>query len=109
MNDEQVTPSYSHLAPSQSTSGLLPTPFAAAGVGLLVSSVLPGGLTGGEGFLLGFVIGLALTVAIPLVSDLRLVNKVRCPNCGTEFHFTRQGELDGETRHPDLKGDKHVG
>jgi hypothetical protein len=42
----------------------LPLPLATAGIGLLASFSLPGGLTGGQGFVVGLVVGAgALAVA----------------------------------------------
>lgn len=65
----------------------LPLPFVTGGLGLLFAFSIPGGLTGGEGFL----VGLAIGVAAPFLRDWAAkVNAVRaadelcrCPKCGT--------------------------
>ena len=50
------------LLKSSSKPHLIPLPLAAGGVGLLLALASPGGLSGGEGFLLGFVVGIAIVV-----------------------------------------------
>lgn len=68
----------------------LPLPFATAGIGMIAAYILPGGLTGGEGFLLGFVGGLvALYFAARseelLKRNASALDTVHCPNCNTEL------------------------
>ena len=70
------------LPEERSDQFLLPTPFAAAGIGLLLGVALPGGVTGGEGFVLGLFIGIALSIAMPIISARTRPAVTRCPNCG---------------------------
>lgn len=70
------------LPDSHPVSHLLPTPFAAGGIGLILSISVPGGFTGGEGFAMGLLAGIALSLFAPAVTarSRRLVT--RCPECG---------------------------
>ncbi|MBW8327607.1 MAG: prepilin peptidase [Thiobacillus sp.] len=70
------------LPPSKADSTLLPTPFAAAGIGLITAIAFPGGLSGGQGFLLGLAIGLVLSVVLPVYSSAKEQQSSRCPKCG---------------------------
>jgi hypothetical protein len=46
---------------------LLPLPFATGAVGLLLGVAMPRGLSGGEGFLIGFIVGIAIMLVEVLV------------------------------------------
>lgn len=65
----------------------LPLPFVTGGFGLLLAFVLPGGLSGGEGFLAGFATGMVLLVLQQWVTKRQAsqasVALSRCPKCGT--------------------------
>lgn len=95
--------SYTSNAPSDRVK--LPLPLATAGIGLFLTYVLPGGLTGGQGFLYGLGIGLviillrALTAGSVVVkSDVVEVSQVTniesvsnpstCPHCGKKIQVT---------------------
>ena len=67
---------------SQPIEPLMPTPLVTAGIGLILSILFPGGLTGGQGFLVGLVIGLALSVLLPVLKSALNPPLERCPHCG---------------------------
>ncbi len=48
-----------HTATRPASNRRLPLPLATGGIGLIAAYSLPGGLTGGQGFLIGLVIGAA--------------------------------------------------
>jgi hypothetical protein len=77
------------LPESRSEQFLMPTPFAAAGIGLLIAFALPGGMTGGQGFLLGLFIGMVLSVLMPIIAARDRPATVRCPECGAMVDCTR--------------------
>ncbi len=60
----------------------MPFPFVAGGIGLLLAVLFPGGLTGGQGFLIGFIIGVSAPLVIGVVSiaakarDIRLTREI---------------------------------
>ena len=71
----------------------LPLPIAFAGVGLLVSVTLPGGLSGGQGFLVGLAIGVTATVIAVGFSQTRKPAAtarltVVCPHCTREIEVS---------------------
>lgn len=70
------------LAPGKPDSTLLPTPFVAAGIGLIAAMAFSGGLSGGQGFLIGLAIGLILSVVVPLLSSAKEQKFSKCPHCG---------------------------
>jgi len=55
---------------SDSTRTRLPLPVATGGIGLFIAAASPGGLSGGAGFLIGFIIGLLLPAFITVLSHL---------------------------------------
>lgn len=46
-----------HTPPHSASQHRLPLPLATGGIGLLMAYSLPGGLTGGHGFLIGLAVG----------------------------------------------------
>jgi hypothetical protein len=82
-------PSSATLPKERSYQYLLPTPFAAAGIGLLLAVAFPGGATGGEGFVLGLFIGIALSILMPIATARVRSMVTRCPNCGATVDCTR--------------------
>lgn len=53
---------------SDSTRTRLPLPVATGGIGLFIAAASPGGLSGGAGFLVGFIIGLLFPALITVLS-----------------------------------------
>ncbi len=47
----------------------LPFPVATGGIGLFIAAVSPGGLSGGAGFLIGFLVGLLFPALVAVVSE----------------------------------------
>lgn len=89
----------------------LPLPFVTGALGLLLAYVLPGGLGGGEGFLVGFAVG----VALPLLGRLATREEAtvaeqecRCPKCGARMtvHLTMRSPPIGN-KHVSERGELH--
>jgi len=53
---------------SDSTQTRLPLPVATGGIGLFIAAASPGGLSGGAGFLVGFIVGLLFPALITVLS-----------------------------------------
>lgn len=69
---------------SEENGGYLPLPVACGGVGLILAYAVPGGLTGGRGFLVGLAVGLVLTAIRVIVSFRSAESELRaihCPSC----------------------------
>ncbi|MGH9833463.1 MAG: hypothetical protein ACRD9Y_10630 [Blastocatellia bacterium] len=47
----------------------LPLPVATGGIGLFIAAVSPGGLSGGSGFLIGFLVGLLFPALVAVLSE----------------------------------------
>jgi hypothetical protein len=64
---------------------LMPRPIAFGALGLLLAWALPGGITGGAGFLIGAVLGLIITrLVIPIASERSArydIGVATCPYC----------------------------
>jgi len=66
-------------------------PFVAGALGLLIAYVLPGGLTGGQGFLVGFLGALGAILIAAYAQRVRraalssALADARCPSCGTRL------------------------
>jgi hypothetical protein len=67
----------------------LPLPVVTGAIGLFLAYVLPGGLSGGEGFLVGLGIGFGI---LTLAAHQAKVAQVphRCPECGHTFQTSSQ-------------------
>lgn len=67
----------------------VPLPFVTGGIGLFLCYTLKGGLTGWQGFLIGFAVGVIALFARALfysrTIDRSTANFGRCPNCGHEL------------------------
>lgn len=50
----------------KSVSPNIPTPLATAGIGLFLAAIIPGGLTGGQGFVIGLFAGFAISILVPV-------------------------------------------
>lgn len=82
---------------SMSESILLPTPFVTAGIGLVIAMVFPGGMTGGEGFLLGLLFGVGLVI-VRVFIQIRDGShaSVVCPQCSQVVKVEQKDELKRE-------------
>lgn len=109
MTTEQIAPSGSSRGEST-----IPVPLAFAGVGLIVALALPGGLSGGEGFLVGLIVG---TLVVLLAESLeqrhaaatRARTTTHCPNCGVGLRVSVVDSTDtSDTPEPRSTASKHV-
>ena len=103
--------------PSQPTSSdstadsSVPLPLALGGVGMLVAYALPGGLSGGAGFLIGLGIGFAILLAAFLNEVLwpppaRIT--VKCPKCGASLGVDC-GHVGSSVQTATVAGEDHHG
>src|SRR2546429_650503 len=76
----EPSPSNTNLSDSS-----IPVPIAFGGIGLLLSWAVPGGLSGGGGFVLGFVLGCVLLLIRAAVQPRgernSLSSECYCPRC----------------------------
>ncbi|MGH9753377.1 MAG: hypothetical protein ACREA2_11395 [Blastocatellia bacterium] len=57
---------YSYQRVDIDNQNRMPFPLVTAGIGLLLSYIFPGGLSGGQGFLIGFAVGVLVPGVITL-------------------------------------------
>lgn len=92
MRDTQI-PKLLAYSRSPKTDAQMPLPVVTGGLGLLLSFVIPGGFTGGQGFVIGALIGFAI-LAITAFSDTRSTQTTtvsRCPNCDSKLEISTLG------------------
>jgi hypothetical protein len=70
----------------------IPLPFVTGGIGLLLAYVINGGLSGGQGFLIGFILGIATLVVRAFYlesSNIKATHSVlvQCSNCGKDLQI----------------------
>lgn len=87
---------------SPKTDAQMPLPVVTGGIGLLLSFVIPGGFTGGQGFVIGAVVGFAI-LAITAFSETkptRTRTVGRCPNCDSKLEISTLGLGIAKERSP---------
>lgn len=68
--------SQSLLSSRERGANLLPTPLATAALGLLICAAVPGGYSGGQGFVIGMLVGFVISVIAALrPQEARRVSK----------------------------------
>jgi hypothetical protein len=90
------------LASTDYQPAQLPLPIATGGIGLLLSLLVPGGLSGGQGFVAGFLVGtlvLAFSRAAVVRGGPAAQATARCPHCERPIELRRPGiERNGDPR-----------
>ena len=64
-------PEWNRVGPSPSIPPRINLAFATGGIGFLLALAVPGGLSGGHGFLIGLIIGIALQLIRAFARDLQ--------------------------------------
>ena len=88
---------------ASASNNRIPLPLAFAGIGLLVAYALPGGVSGGTGFLIGLALGTASVIVRAIVSSLRSFGgdhrmATRCPHCSRAIEVQVSAQIVGAGR-----------
>jgi hypothetical protein len=103
----------SHYEPSADVSTSMPLPIVTGGLGLVFAYALPGGLSGGQGFLIGLAAGLLLVAFGESYSGkkrrMRRIEplNVECPHCGKQVEVTIL-QVKAEPVRPDNHETSHL-
>ncbi len=97
MNADQPS---SSLQTRTRTPDRIPFPLALGGIGLILTITVPGGLTGGQGFFLGLLLGAAISILPAVVAfarDMpaplsRVVGCAHWPYCGVAVSLTKASD-----------------